>query len=176
MIEILCVVFRLDAFFDILLFAVGIPLGTDIVHPLFVHHFPEFGIGVRQGFPETDRFHCIRIFRKDIIPLLRPCNPRVTILLQWAAQGEFVPETMGLDRHRLDLSAMKQNGFLDNGESEPGAAKFPAAALVDAVETVEKPRETLFRNSGPVIGKGETPSMRFLPCRNFDGSPFGSIF
>ena len=81
---------------------------------------------------------------------------------------------MGLDRHRLDFSAVKQNGFLDNGESEPGAAKFPAAALVDAVETVEKPRETLFRNSGPVIGKGETPSMRFLPCRNFDGSPFGS--
>ena len=42
MIEILCVVIRLDAFFDILLFAVGIHLGTDIVHPLFVHHFPEF--------------------------------------------------------------------------------------------------------------------------------------
>ena len=55
--KILSVVFRVDAFFGIPLFAVGIHPGTDIVHPVFVHHFPEFGIGVRQGFPETDRFH-----------------------------------------------------------------------------------------------------------------------
>ena len=64
----------------------------------------------------------------------------------------------------LDIyrAPVQQNGILDDGKSEAGAAQFPRAPFVHAVEPLEQMRKMLRRDTCPIVRKTEPDLVLFL--------------
>ena len=78
----------------------------------------------------------------------------------------------------LDIyrAPMQQNGILDDGKSEAGAAQFPRTPFVHAVEPLEQMRKMLRRNTCAIVRKTEPELVLFLlETLDCDGGAFTGV-
>ena len=56
---------------------------------------------------------------------------------------------------------MPGHDMFDNGEPETGAFDLPAAAFIDAIETLSEPRQMLFCDANPIVRDADPHSRSF---------------
>ena len=78
----------------------------------------------------------------------------------------------------LDIyrAPMQQNGILDDGKSEAGAAQFPRTPFVHAVEPLDQMRKMLRRNTCAIVRKTEPELVLvLLETLDCDGGAFTGV-
>ena len=88
-------------------------------------------------------------------------------------QSKRQPERRPLSGMRGDgyLTVVQLSNMLDDRKAETGSAQRTAAVPVDAIETLEKPALTFFRNANAMIGdRNLCPAVGTFSNGYFDGS------
>lgn len=103
------------------------------------------------------------------------CASRLPALIRLFLECEVELETAPLSDGCRDGAAVEHHGVFHDGQSQPRTAELPAAALVDAVETLEDAVQVFYVYAHAVVCKGEVPLPLLLVGRNLDSGSLAGM-